>query len=86
MHRLFSTVAVLVLMLCAVAVCVWQTIAIRDAFNENIATALVAFEVLLGAGIVAACASLLRGKISDPKPVRIERGQPLRRIFSAVWS
>ena len=88
MHRRLSTVAVLTLLLCAVVICVWQTIELRETLTENIASALIAVEVLVGAVIVATCASLLRDRFADanPKRTRFEGVQQLLRIFSAVWS
>ena len=89
MDRLSSTVAVLIMVLVAVSVCVWHTIGMREVIGENVATILIAFQVLIGACIAMTCASMLRNRFvsasnARKKPFAASRNR--RRLSSAVWS
>ena len=90
MNRLFSTVAVLAMMLTADAICVAETISARGVLGENLTAALLVLEGIVGVGIVTWCAVLLRRKyVRDATAIRAGDFAPLRqlrRLLSTVWS
>ena len=85
MSRVFSVWAVLALSLLAVAMWLRQTLAVREGLDV-----MIAFQVLLGIGIIAGIVLLIRTGYARRKnairPNRFEAVQQLRRLFSAVWS
>lgn len=85
MSRVFSVWAVLALSLLAVAMWLRQTLAVREGLDV-----MIAFQVLLGIGIIAGIVLLIRTGYARRKnairPKRFEAVQQLRRLFSAVWS
>ena len=90
MNRFFSTLAVLTMALVAVAICVRHTVDIRGTLDETTTIVLFVAEAVAAVCIVAAGGWLvrmefLRHKIM-PTRRRFEIAQPLRRLFSTVWS
>jgi hypothetical protein len=90
MNRLFSTLAVLAMLLIADAICVGETISAREGLGENLTTALLAVEGVMGVGIITGCVVLLRRHyfrhITATRPGRFEVARQLRRLLSTVWS
>ena len=90
MNRCFSTLAVLTMALVAVGVCVSHTFDIRGSLDETTTIVLFVAEALAAACIVAAGGWLVRREFLRHKDMptrsRFEIAQPLRRLFSTVWS
>ena len=84
MKRIFSTVAVMMMAVLALAICVRQTIEARDVLGENLATPLVAVEVLLIAALLIAVAALVRRSLLSPLPKRPGPVRQSGRRFSTV--
>jgi hypothetical protein len=89
MNRLFSTLAVLAMMLIADAICVGETLSARQALGENVTAALLVLEGVVGLGIIVGSVILLRRhyvrEIAATHRGRFEVGQQLRRLLSTVW-
>ena len=90
MNRFVSTLAVLIMALVAIAFCVWQTVGLRESLVSTTIALLIALESMLTLVILAAGASLIRKEYMRRRVsltrVRFEVVQPLRRLFSTVWS
>lgn len=90
MNRFFSTLAVLTMALVAIAICVRHTFDIRGTLDETTTIVLFVAEALVAVCIVAAGVWLVRTEYLRHKDMptrsRFEIAQPLRRLFSTVWS
>lgn len=90
MNRFFSTLAVLTMALVAMAFWVWQTVEVRENLSDQTTTRLIVLQSVLTLVILAAGASIIRTEYIRRKvslrQVRSEVVQPLRRLFSTVWS
>jgi len=84
MNRFFSTLIILAMGLIALAI--W----IRQTLENGTTTGLIFAQGLAVIVIVVFAGSLIRGKLTryrtQSKRSRFEFLQPLRRLFSAVWS
>ena len=89
MNRLVSAISVLAMVLLAVLISARQTLIAGDSLGD-IATILLAAEVLAAIGILAISGLLMRRiLLVSRRPTgreRFEALRPLRRILSAVWS
>ena len=89
MNSLFSAICVLAMMLLAVVICVRQTLIAGDSLGD-VATILLAAEVLAAVGILALSGLLLRKLLPVSRRStggqRFEAVRSLRRILAAVWS
>ena len=89
MNRLFATLLVFAMILFALTLSVRQTLELRDDLG-NLATWLVSLQVAIAAALLAIGVLLLRRRFTQQvKTFRRSAfvlPQPLRRLFSAVWS
>ena len=88
MNQFFSTLAVLTMALVAIAFCVRQTVGMSESLSDAallIVLQLVVTLVLLTAGALLIRKEYMRRKVSF-RQIRLEAVQPLRRLFSTVWS
>ena len=90
MNRFFSTLAVLTMALVAVAICVRHSFDIRETLDETTTIVLLVAEAVAAVCMAAAGGWLVRMEFlrhkEMPKRARFEIAQPLRRLFSTVWS
>ena len=90
MNRFISTLAVSMMAIVAIAICVRQTLDMRESFGNTPAGVLILLQSILAVGILVAVASLVRRRLIHRRPSltrgRFEFVQPLRRLLSSVWS
>ncbi|HEX6124155.1 MAG TPA: hypothetical protein VFZ23_02165 [Pyrinomonadaceae bacterium] len=89
MNRLIATLIVFAMALLAVAISVWQTWKLQDDLG-NSATWLFGLEAVIAGSLIATGGMLLKRGI-EARVRKANRGrlaivEPLRRLFSVVWS
>ena len=90
MNRFFSTLTILAMILLAIAICIRQTLEVSESLTDMAATTLVVAQSVIAVSVLAVAVWLIRVEYARRTPsLRRSRfliAQPLRRLFSTVWS